>query len=431
MEHSKAHKSFSLQLFSWALYDWGNSAFSAIIQTFVFAAYFATQVAENETIGTAQWGFANGISSLIVALIAPFLGAMADRGNSRKIWVVSLTYLCIIATSLLWFVKPDPSYTTLALVMVGIGIIGSELAFVFYNAALPEIAPSYALGKWSGWGWSFGYAGGVASLVLALFLFVDEPSLINSDRASATHIRSTFPLVGIWFCIFSLPFFLFVPDIPGKGISAKKSIILVIKEFRQMIVHLRVYKNITKFFIAVMVYHDGLVTLFAFGGVYAASLFGMKAKEILLFGIALNIISGIGAASFGWLDDKIGSKKLILISLIGLIFATSSLLLVTDSVIFWWLGLSLGLFVGPVQSASRSYMARTAPAHLRNEMFGFFALSGKCTAFAGPLLVGWITYLTKSERAGMSVILIFFIIGFIFMCLVPDAKHDKQEYQLK
>ena len=406
---------------SWAIYDWANSAFSAIIQTFLFATYFTQHVAANETIGTSQWGFVNGLSAMVIAITAPIFGAIADHGKRRKTWIVFFTYLCVIASCFLWFVKPDPSYTQFALWTVGMGIIGAELAFVFYNAMLPEISPPESIGKWSGWGWSFGYAGGVASLFLALFLLSGNVPFTNNDETIASHVRSAFPMVGVWYFIFSLPLFLFVKDTSGKG----KHVVAAIKdglfELVETLRHLRRYKDILRFLIARMFYIDGLTTLFAFGGVYAASLFGMKEKEILYFGIAMNISSGIGAACFAWIDDKIGGKKLILISIVGLLIPTTLLLLINSAKAFWILGLTLGIFVGPLQSASRSYMARIAPKELLNEMFGFFALSGKATAFLGPLLVGWLTYVTNSQRIGISIIIVFLAVGFLIMLTVPTA----------
>ncbi len=411
-----------LALVSWAFYDFANSSFSAIIQTFVFAAYFTKHVAVNETVGTAEWGFANGISAFFIAILAPVLGAIADNGKSRKIWIFFFTYLCILATSLLWFVEPNSAWSGFALAAAAIGIVGAELSFVFYNAALPEITTPETIGKWSGWGWGFGYAGGVASLVLALYLFAGANPIIHLDGMPMGNVRATFPLVGVWYALFSLPLFLFVPIGKGKGKPVKEAICEGIGELAQTLRQLALYKDTLKFLIASMIFRDGLTTLFAFGGVFAAALFGMDERSILLFGIAMNISSGIGAGALGCLDDYIGPKKLILISLIGLLISSSLLLLVESERSFWALGLALSIFVGPVQSASRSYMARVSPPNLRNEMFGFYALTGKATAFLGPMLVGWITYLSNSERAGLSVIVGSFAIGFLLMLSVREAK---------
>ncbi len=176
---------------------------------------------------------------------------------------------------------------------------------------------------------------------------------------------------------------------------------------------------VVKFLIARMLYIDGLATLFAFGGVYAAGTFDMSQHQILLFGISLNVTAAVGAALFAWVDDKIGGKPTILISLLGLILPGLLILFVDSMNIFWGLGMVLGLFVGPVQAASRSLLARMSPPALQNEMFGLFALSGKATAFMGPLLVGWITEWFGSQRAGMGVIIMLFVIGFLLMLTVP------------
>lgn len=409
----------SRALISWALYDWGNSAFSAIIQTFVFAAYFTQHVAPNETSGAAQWGFINGLAALAVAISAPILGCIVDQGKRRKAWIAVFTYLCIITTAFLWMVTPDPSNVVFALVVVGIAITSSELAFVFYNAMLPALTTPDKIGRWSGWGWSLGYAGGVSCLILALFAFINgKNSWFDLNNDPSANIRATFLLVAIWYFIFSLPMFIFTPDTSGKGKNIYQALRDGFRELRNTLLEIRNYRQIVRFLIARMFYVDGLTTLFAFGGVYAATAVGMNTQQILLFGIALHITSGIGAAAFAWLDDLIGGKRLILISLVGLTVPTTILLFFPTPNLFWTMGLILGLFVGPVQSASRSLMARMAPKHLRNEMFGFFALSGKATAFLGPLLVGWLILMTGSHQVGMSVIVVFYLIGFALMLTV-------------
>lgn len=190
--------------------------------------------------------------------------------------------------------------------------------------------------------------------------------------------------------------------------------------------HIGRYRHLVRFFIGRMMYIDGLTTIFAFGGIYAAGTFGMSEQQVLVFGIGLNLTGGIGAAAFALLDDRIGGKKTVLWALLGLMLSAGVILLVRDTLWFWIVGLCMGLFVGPAQAASRSYLARMAPADLRNEMFGLLAFSGKATAFLGPFLVGWLTLASGSQRIGMSVILMFLLVGFILMCSVPD---DKQAVQ--
>lgn len=184
---------------------------------------------------------------------------------------------------------------------------------------------------------------------------------------------------------------------------------------------IRHYSPIVRFLIARIFYIEGLATLFTFGGVYAAGTFHMDGQHILIFSITLNITAALGAFVFAWIDDRIGSKPVILLSLIGLMIFSIAILTTETLTLFWAFGLLLGIFVGPVQAASRSFLAKIAPEALRNEMFGLFALSGKVTSFLGPLLVGWITYLSNSQRIGMGVIIIFFFIGFLCMLAVPNS----------
>lgn len=415
-------------LFSWALYDWANSAFFAVIQTFVFATYFLQSVAENETLGSTQWGNTIGGAGLVVAVCAPFVGAIADQMGRRKPWIAWFSLLSILAIGGLWFVEPSQQFVVLALVLVFFGTVGSEFAIIFYNAMLPDLASEERVGRWSGWSWGLGYAGGLACLVIALFVFVDvENPPLGLDKAAAEHVRATFVLVAVWYAVFSLPLFTFTSDRPQTGIKLKKAARSGWKQLKESIRNVRKFKYIVRFLIARMLFIDALATIFAFGGIYAAGTFDFSERDVLIFGIGLNITAGVGAAVFAWLDDWFGSRTTMLLSLIGLILATTSVLLVTALLWFWVFGLLLGIFVGPVQAASRTYMARVAPPDLQNQMFGLLALSGKVTAFMGPLLVGWLTYIADSQRVGMSIIVILLLLGFILLYTVPDAEEAHPE----
>lgn len=193
------------------------------------------------------------------------------------------------------------------------------------------------------------------------------------------------------------------------------------EQLRNSLKEIRKYRDIAIFLLARMLYNDGLTTMFAFGGIYAAGTFGMGPSQVIIFGIGLNITAGLGAAAFAWLDDRIGPRRTILISLIGLIVPGTAILLVKSTTLFWIFGLSLGIFVGPVQASSRSYLARVAPEEVRGEMFGLFALSGKLTSFIGPFLVGWLTLASGSQRIGMGSVIVLFVLGLIGMLFVPAA----------
>jgi len=411
----------SRALWSWALYDWANSAFFTIILTFVFARYFSQSVVGDDVAGTEAWGTIVGVAGAVVAVLAPFLGAIADRGGRRKPWLAFFTLLCVIACAMLWFVRPTIDDFWWAAVWVGVGVLGAEFAFVFYNTMLPDLVESRRMGRWSGWGWALGYVGGVACLLLALFGFVQTqgPILgIEIDRAQAEHVRATFALVAVWYLVFALPLFAFTPDQPSNGLTAREAVHSGLRQLAESVKNARRYGNILKFLIARMIYTDGLATVFAFGGVYAAGTFDMSQTQVLQFGIAINVTAGLGALALSWVDDWIGGRNTILLSLVGLMISASAILLVDDVVWFWASAMTLGIFVGPLQAASRSHLARVAPEHLRSQMFGLFTFSGKATAFAGPLLVGAVTAATASQRWGMATIVVFFAVGFVLMLTV-------------
>src|SRR5699024_8842431 len=348
---SKNQSESFISLFSWSLYDWANSAFFAVFQSFVFAPYFIQSVAQNDTVGSAQCGNTIGAAGLVIALCAPFIGAVADQMGRRKPWIGWFTALAIIATAGLWFIAPSQQWVFLALILIFFGTIGSEFAIVFYNAMLPDLASDRRVGRWSGWAWGLGYAGGLACLVVVLLVFVDATNPpFGLDKANAEHIRASFVLVAVWYALFSIPMFLFTSDRPATGVNLKEAAQSGWSQLKTSVREVRQYKYIVRFLIARMIFIDALATVFAFGGIYAAGTFELGAREVLLFGIGLNLTAGLGAGGFAWIDDKLGSRTTMLISLTGLIGCTSAVLLVQQVSLFWIFGLLLGIFVGPVQA---------------------------------------------------------------------------------
>ena len=413
-------------LVAWAFYDWAHNAFATLIQTFVFAAYFTRQVAENSTAGTTLWGNAIAAAGLVVAVGGPVLGAAADQGGPRRSLLTGFTLVSVAAIAALWLVRPDPAYVVLALALVGLATVTTESAGILYNALLPALAPARRVGRWSGWGWGLGYVGGLACLAIALFGFVREDAWLDLPRGDAQHVRATFLLAAAWLLVFALPLLTVRRDL---DVGHKPLATAVRDGFGQLartLRQVRRYGPVVRFLVARMLYVDGLATLFAFGGVYAAGTFHMSEDQVLVFGIALNVTAAVGAGLFAWLDDWLGPKTVILLALAGLMIFGTAVLLVESRLAFWILGSLLGIFLGPAQAAGRSYLARVAPAHLRTELFGLFALSGKATAFLGPLLVGWVTWMADSQRVGMGVIVAFFLAGFLVMLTVPAAHAVRQ-----
>ncbi|MCW5890423.1 MAG: MFS transporter [bacterium] len=406
-------------LLAWALYDWAASSHATVVETFVFAAYFTRSVATDETVGTAQWGNTIGVAGLVVALAGPILGAITDRGGRRKPWIAACTGLSVAATAALWLVRPDPAWAPFGLLMVALATIGAELAFVPYNAMLPDLAPAARLGRWSGWAWGLGYAGGVACLLVALWLVQGGAVTLGLPGDAAGPVRATFLLTAVWFGVFALPLFLWTPDLAAPRMRMAAAVREGLGQLGASLRRLRGRRVVLRFLVARMIYIDGLATVFALGGVYAAGTFDMSEKEVLLFGIALNATSGIGAAAFAFLDDRLGPRTVIVASLVGLVLCLLAALLARTPPGFWAAGMALGLFVGPVQASSRSLLARLAPPELRAELFGLYALSGKVTAFLGPILVGWLTLAAGSQRVGFAVVLAFFVVGLALMRRVP------------
>lgn len=412
---------------AWCLYDWANSAFPTVIITFVFAAYFTKAVAVDVETGTGQWALAMSLSGLGVALCAPFLGAIADRSGRRKPWILLFTAFSISAGAALWTVAPDQAFVARALILAGLANWAFELGQAFYNSMLPDLAPKPLLGRVSGWAWAAGYAGGLACLAVCLVVFVQpDPPRFGLDPATAEQIRITGPFVAVWYLAFAWPLFLFTPDRPSSGLAPLTAMRQGIVQLVSTLKAARRYGNIFRYLIARMIYIDGLNTLFAFGGIYAAGSFGMDFKEILLFGVLLNVTAGLGAAGFAWVDDWIGSKRTIVISLIALTGLGAAILVVETTLWFYILGCALGIFIGPVQSASRALMAHLAPSAMRAEMFGLYALSGRATAFLGPALVGAITVWSGSQRIGMAVILAFFVVGLLLLLPVQEPRRPSR-----
>ena len=393
------------EVISWSLYDFANQPFTTVIVTFVYGAFFTSVISSDEKIGTLLWTQGIAVSAIIVALLSPFLGALADKGGYRKFFLISFTWICAIFSILLYFPKAGDVYWALSLFVVA--NIAFEMGSVFCNSYLPDLSDDTNSGKISGFAWGLGFVGGLIALALSLFFFD-----LDSEG-----IRSINILVGVWFLVFSIPTFLFVKDRKSEKLQ-KHHIIDSVKSIKTTFKEVVKYKIILKFLIARLFFNDGLVTIFALGGIYAVDTLNFSFNEVMLLGIVLNISAGIGSFVFGYLEDKIGVKRVINISLLVLIGATLIAYLAPETdfpkEMFWVAGVFIGLMVGPNQSCSRSLMSQLTPKEKQNEFFGFFALTGKATSFLGPLLFGFIT-LKYSQQIALWVVIVFFAIGlFLF-----------------
>lgn len=409
-------------LAAWCLYDWAAASFSIIVTTFIFATYFTTKVAENQILGTYQWANAASLAGLIIAFTSPLFGAIADHGGHHKRWLFCFTLIAILGASLLWFSYPSTEMVYYTLGCVVLGTVGFEVALVFYNAYLPHLASKKYLGRISGWGWGAGYLGGITALSIALVVFIRaNPGWLNT--ATAEEVRICGPFVGLWYALFSLPMFFLVTEISSKPHPLPQAIRAGWRELLATLKKLPKEKNMVIYLIAHMIYTDGLNTLFAFGGIYAAGTYGLSFQEVILFGITMNITAGLGAISLAWMDDLLGSKATVITSLIFLTGLGVPILFLQNKYVFWVIALLLCVFVGPVQSASRSLMVRLmASKKMSTEMFGLYSFSGKITAFVGPWLLGMMTLYFHSQRVGMATILVFFVVGALLLIPVKLEK---------
>jgi UMF1 family MFS transporter len=442
---------------SWIFFDWAAQPYFTLITTFVFAPYFANFVAPDPARGQALWGFAAAAAGFTIALMSPVLGAIADASGRRKPWIAGFGALLVIGASAMWIGKPgDARLIPPLLVAYAIASVGVEFATVFNNAMMPTLVPPERIGRLSGTGWATGYIGGIVSLILVLGFLAASPEtgrtlfgfapLFGLDPVSHQGDRITGPLTGLWFIIFVLPMFLLTPDYPAKR-PVHEALRAGLLELKQTLGELPKQKSMATFLLANMIYTDGLVSLFAFGGIYAAGTFGWHTIQIGTFGIILAIAGTLGALLGGRLDDAFGPKRVIAGSMLVLLLAVMAILLVDKDSIFFIkvappvpggalfagaseraylvLGCLIGGAGGPLQAAARSLLIRLAPKDRITQYFGLFALTGKVTSFIGPLLIGAVTAITASQKAGMAVLVVFFVTG---MALLMRVREDSSRH---
>ncbi len=443
--------------FSWALFDWANQPYFTLVTTFIFAPYFTSYVVGDAIRGQELWGYGQAVAGLCIALLSPVLGSMADASGPRKPWILVFQALSVVGCAGLWLALPGAADRDLIVILglVVLASLGAEFATVFNNAMLPGLASRARLGRLSGYAWALGYLGGLLSLGFVLGGFsLPEVPLFGLDKASHEHDRMVGPLSAVWMVVFILPLFLFTPDAPPSGLGRAQAVRQGLRQLAGTLGNLRHYRNIMLFLIARMIYFDGLSAVFAFGGIYAAGIFGWTTTNLGVFGIILVLFAAIGAVVGGWLDDRIGSKNTILLAVTGLFAATLGIVSITvdgrgsaartDTILFFihynvpapgtgmfntlaervflLFGIMIGIFGGPAQAASRTMLSRLAPPAMIGEFYGLYALSGKATAFIAPLVVGLVTGMAQSQRAGIAVILVFLVLGLLLMLPVRETR---------
>lgn len=443
-------------VFGWVMFDWASQPFFTLVTTFVFAPYFAAHFIGDASRGQSLWAFAVASAGVSVALLSPVLGAIADEAGRRKPWIAAASIALVAGCAALWWAEPGAEHRALFIIAAFcLASIGAEFATVFTNAMLPDLAGPERIGRISGLGWATGYVGGLIALGAMLAVLIGSPqtgkTLIGIDPpafldpSSFAGDRFSGPLSALWYAIFIVPLFLLTPDRPQRmpiGEAVRAGLTGIAATLRQ----LRHHGAVARYLIARMFFYDGLSALFAFGGVYAAGTFGWGAQQVGVFGIILIVAATIGAYGGGYLDDLWGPRKLILRGLVLLALASIGVLSVTADRIFFVvasgaarpdaflsstaeivyiaIGCLIGIVAGPIQSASRTLLARLAPPEHMTQFFGLYALSGKATAFMAPATIGLLTAWSGSQRIGISAIVFYLAVGFVLLLGVPDRRRS-------
>ena len=450
------------------LFDWAAQPFHTLVITFIFAPYFVSKVVPNpgvegdfasDTImegvqrvpdavyGQQLWGQALGIGGIFIALMAPFLGAMADATGPRKPWIAVFSLAAIAGSALLWLATPDGNApVTLILLAFVLALVGIEFSTVFTNSMMPSLVPRSELGKLSGSGWALGYVGGIVALIVVLGFMVADPVTSKTllgftpafglDATQYEGERATGPLTALWYLIFVIPLFLLTPDTP-KSPDQKNAVKSALKNLWATIRELPARKSYLSFLVTSMLYRDGLNGLFMFGGIYAAGVLAMSTTQLGIFGILAALAGAIGAFFGGRLDARFGPRAVVfwscwLLFIAGTIIVSStpeSILFIvpvtsgsTPLIVFYVAGSLIGAAGGALQAASRTLLVDQVEEKEATEAFGLYALTGRATSFIAPLSIAAVTAATQSQRIGITPILVLIALGAIGLYWVKEKK---------
>lgn len=434
------------RIWGWWFFDWASQPYNTLLLTFIFGPYVVSVVGDGTTAQTI-WGYGIGAAGFLIALASPVLGAIADKAGRRMafIWLFSLMY--VLGAWGIWWSAPGDFNIWWVMFAFCVGLIGMEFATTFTNAMMPDLAPPGELGRVSGSGWAFGYAGGVVALIIMLVFLAESPStgktlvgldpLFGLDPAAREGTRAVGPLTAIWFAVFMIPFFLWVrePRRPGIGIIAAAR--GAVPETLATLRALPQTRSLLAYLVSSTFYRDALNGMYTFGGIYAAGVLGWAVTDVGVFGILAAITGAVFAWWGGKADSRFGPKPVIAVSVIGLTLVCIGIVYVgrdmvfgmpvaADSrlpdIAFYVLGCLIGAGGGVLQSASRTMMVRQADPTKMIESFGLYALSGKAMSWLAPLSIGVTTQLTGSQQLGIVPLIVLFVIGLILLVFVkPDG----------
>ena len=415
--------------FSWALWDWASQAFPTVVTSFIFGRYitsefFAPAGYSLEEAGqyTAFWlGISGVFAGVLIALIAPIVGRRADTSGRKKFWLMINTYLFAATIGLMFFVAPSSDFFVFGLVLLAAGGIFFEFATVNYNSMLNEVARPHERGKISQFGWGLGYIGGIILLVMALWIIqFGGAELLGIPDTDALSVRVVMVISMFWVTIFSIPLMLKVPEAKPIAGTENEGVLLAYKKLiRSLITMRKENPNLLKFLIASAVYRDGLNGVFAYGAVLGGIAFGLDLTEIIMFGIAANVVAGIGAFVGSFFEDRVGSRKIIFVSLVGVIVGGFGVFVFESAgtIAFFSFGLFLCTFVGPAQAASRTMMSRLSADDKQGEAFGLYATTGRAVSFLAP--AAWAIFVGLfSPIYGILGLMLILVVGLLLLISV-------------
>jgi UMF1 family MFS transporter len=441
---------------AWAFWDWGGASFNAVVTTFVFTVYLtstyfvspavvAAAEAESDPAGAAHkaldaaiavlssgLGYGLSAAGIVVALIAPVLGQRTDGSGRRKLWLAINTGVVVLSMALMFFVEGQPGFFLLGVFLVSLGTVFFEIATVNYNALLIQVSTPKTVGKVSGLGWGFGYLGGIVLLLFVLLALVglsaDNDGFLGVTHEGGLNIRVIALICAAWMLVFSLPILFAVPEIPKveqrDRVGFFRSYSVLIRDVRAL---WKDSRNTVLFLLSSAIFRDGLVGVFTFGGILAKGTFGFSTSQVIIFAIAANVVAGVSTLISGLFDDRFGAKPVIIFSLIGLVIAGTGIFFAHDlgQGAFWIGGLILSLFVGPAQSASRTFLARITPAGHEGEVFGLYATTGRAVSFLAPLLFALFVSLFGAQYWGIVGIVVVLLLGLVLLIPVKATSPSR------
>ncbi|KAA1376280.1 MFS transporter [Aeromicrobium fastidiosum] len=416
---------------AWSLWDWGSAAFNAVIVTFVFSVYLTDSVGDDLSgpVSASSWlGWSVGAASLVIAVLAPVMGQRSDASGHRKRSLALLTLSVVVTTALMFLVEDSPSYLWLGLVLIAVGTVLFELAQVPYFSMLRQVSTPETVGRVSGVGWAFGYLGGIVLLIIVYVgLISGDGGLLGVSTDNGLNIRWVAVVAAVWFLVFSIPVLFAVPELPADAspvpnVGFRESYRVLFAEIRTM---WRDDRHVLQFLIASALFRDGLAGVFTFGAVIAVSVYGFTDDTVIPFGIAANVAAAAGAIVAGRLDDRLGPRRVIVFSLLAMLGAGAILLFLDGMAAFWVFGLVLCLFVGPAQSASRTYLVRLTPPGKEGQHFGLYAMTGRAASFLAPTLFGLFAFALGDDRWGIIGIMLVLLVGLLALLKVPPLTGDR------